>query len=203
MKAGKLSHRIEIYTVSLTTDSEGGFTSTETLKATVYAQIRQLSMSETTTSGQVVGENNFEIMIRRESINSFFNKTYILKWMNKRLNITSIITNEFYFIINATERDSIEFTSLTINNGDALPVGATPDQLYIDTGIIEAPEFGYPDLKTYLISTVDGYRFVSLSVYYPEESETITSISFDGVDTLFVINTANVDFGVLLMFIKI
>ena len=203
MKAGQLNHRINIYNIVLTDDGEGGFTKTETLLNTVYASVRQLSMSESTTSGQVVGENNYSVKIRRASVELYFDKTYIIEWKNKRMNITSIVSDDFFYNINATEADKLNVTTLTINNGDGLPEGEMPDILFIDTGLIVAPEFGYPDgLKTYYIAQIDGYKYISLEVYYSNEGDTITSVAYDGISTLFVVNTDNIDFGVLIKFIK-
>lgn len=103
MNTGELKHRISLYIVTQITDGEGGFTSTEALASTRYAKVRQLSQSESTTSGQVVGENNFSITLRRPE-NEILSRSLLLVWNNRRMNITGIETDDFWHYITATEK---------------------------------------------------------------------------------------------------
>lgn len=103
MKAGELKYRVSFYTITQSPDGEGGFTASETLFTTRYAKVRQLSQSESTTSGQVVGENNFKITIRRPEA-EILSRSLLIVWNNRRMNITGIETDDFYHYINATEK---------------------------------------------------------------------------------------------------
>jgi len=102
MKAGELKHRIELYTVTTTDDGEGGYTSTETLTATRYAKVTQLSMSESLRTGQVVGESNYKITYRKAPAETL-DKTTLIKWNGKRMNITAVVSDDYWFYVNCSE----------------------------------------------------------------------------------------------------
>jgi len=102
MNTGKMRHRVDIYTVTTTADGEGGTTPTYTLLATKYAEVKQLSMSESLRSGQVVGESNYRVSMRR-GIGENLSRSKQIRWNEKRMNITSIITDEFWLTVNCTE----------------------------------------------------------------------------------------------------
>lgn len=103
MQAGKLKYRVEFYTVTGSLNGQLGYSAVETLASTRYADVRQLSQSETLTSGQVVGENNYEIKVRRVP-GEIMAKSTLIKWNNRRMNITSIQADDFYLTIQATEQ---------------------------------------------------------------------------------------------------
>lgn len=103
MNLGKMRHRIELYTVTTTDDGEGGTTPVYTLTYTKYAEVKQLSMAESLRSGQVVGETNYRVTLRR-SPNETLGRTLQIRWNGKVLNVTSIVTDEFWHILNASEK---------------------------------------------------------------------------------------------------
>ena len=103
MNTGKLKYRVEFYTVTATLNGQLGYSAVETLASSRYADVRQLSQSETLTSGQVVGENNFEIKVRRAP-DEIMPKSTLIKWNGRRMNITSIQADDFYLTIQATEQ---------------------------------------------------------------------------------------------------
>ena len=103
MKIGKLRYYVDFYTVTQVSDGEGGFTSTEAKSFSRYAAIRQLSQNEAETSGQLVANNNFEIIVRRYNL-EVLSRSMLIKWNNRRMNITAITSDDYYHYINATER---------------------------------------------------------------------------------------------------
>lgn len=103
MKIGELKYIVSFFTIAQTPDGEGGFTATETLESTRYAKVRQLSQTEAATSGQVVGENNFKITIRRPE-GEILSRSLLIEWNGRRMNITGIETDDFWHYITATEK---------------------------------------------------------------------------------------------------
>ena len=104
MEAGKLRHRVELYTVSTTADGQGGSTPTYTLESTRYAEVKQLSMNESMRSGLVAGESNYRITLRRPTGVELSRSVTQIRWNGKRLSVTSIVTDEYTYTVNATER---------------------------------------------------------------------------------------------------
>jgi len=104
MESGRLRHRVELYTVSTVSDGQGGTTPVYTLESTRFAEVKQLSMSESMRSGLVAGEVNYRITLRRPTGVEFSRSITQIRWNGKRLSTTSIITDEFQYTINAVER---------------------------------------------------------------------------------------------------
>lgn len=104
MDAGKLKDRIELYTVTTTADGQGGSTATYTLESTRYAEVKQLSMNESLRSGMVVGESNYRITLRRPTGVEFNRSATQIRWNGKKMNVTGVITDVFWYTINATEK---------------------------------------------------------------------------------------------------
>lgn len=110
MKTGKLRHIISLVTNPVTPDGEGGYmVDTTIVREPVkrFANVRQLSMSETLDSGQETGESNYEITIRRWIDEKIGRGTQIL-WNGKMLNISSVVSDEYNFKIIASDRDLVE-----------------------------------------------------------------------------------------------
>lgn len=104
METGRLRHRVELYTVTTTADGQGGSTPVYTLESERFAEVKQLSMNESMRSGLVAAELNYRITLRRPTGTNFSRSITQIRWNGKRLNVTSVITDEFWFTINATER---------------------------------------------------------------------------------------------------
>ena len=110
MKTGKLRHIISLVTNPVTPDGEGGYMVDTTIVSEPvqrFANVRQLSMSETLESGQETGESNYEITIRRWIDEKIGRGTQIL-WNGKMLNISSVVSDEYNFKIIAADRDLVE-----------------------------------------------------------------------------------------------
>jgi len=103
MNIGKMRDRIDLYTVTTTADGEGGSTPVYTLTYTKYAEVKQLSMAESLRSGQVVGETNYRLTLRR-GVGDTLNRSLQIRWNGKVLNVTSIVTDEFWHTLNASEK---------------------------------------------------------------------------------------------------
>ena len=103
MNTGKLRDRIELYTITTTADGEGGTTPTYTLAATRYADVKQLSQSESMRDGMTVGEKNFRITMRRGTGENM-DRSLQIRWNGRKLNVTSIVTDTYWFYINASEK---------------------------------------------------------------------------------------------------
>lgn len=103
MDTGKLRHRIELYTVTTTADGQGGTTPTYTLASTRYAAVKQLTQAESMRDGMVVGERNYRITMRRGT-DEELSRSIQIRWNGRRLNVTSIVTDEFWFYLNASDR---------------------------------------------------------------------------------------------------
>ena len=95
--------RIDLYTITTTPDGEGGTTPTYTKTSTRYAEVLQLSQGEAMRSGMVAGERNYKITMRRGPQEQLDRSTQI-RIGTRRLNITSIISDVFWFYINAIEK---------------------------------------------------------------------------------------------------
>lgn len=104
METGRLRHRVQLYTVSTTSDGQGGSTPVYTLESERFAEVKQLSMNESMRSGLVTGESNYRITLRRPTGTQFNRSTVQIRWNGKRLNVTSVVTDEFWFTINAVEK---------------------------------------------------------------------------------------------------
>ena len=110
MKTGKLKHIISLVTNPVTPDGEGGYMIDTTIARDPvhrFANVRQLSMSETLDGGQETGESNYEITIRRWIDEKIGRGTQIL-WNGKMLNISSVVSDEYNFKIIACDRDLVE-----------------------------------------------------------------------------------------------
>jgi len=131
MKTGKLRHIISLVTNPVTPDGEGGYMVDTTIVSEPvqrFANVRQLSMSETLESGQETGESNYEITIRRWIDEKIGRGTQIL-WNGKILNISSVVSDEYNFKIIAADRDLVE---TDVNLPMVVPDGAilTEDGLF-------------------------------------------------------------------------
>jgi len=104
MESGSLRHRVELYTVTTTADGQGGSTAVYTLESTRFAEVKQLSMGESMRSGLVAAELNYRITLRRPTGTDFNRSITQIRWNGKRLSVTSVVTDEFWYNINATER---------------------------------------------------------------------------------------------------
>ena len=100
---GKMRHRIDIYTVTTTADGEGGTTAAYTLTYQKYAEVRQMSMNEVLRSGQVVGETHYKITLRR-GVGETLNRSLQVRWNDRVLNVTSVVTDEFWHHLTAAEK---------------------------------------------------------------------------------------------------
>ncbi len=106
MKIGDLRHQIQIYTITTTADGEGGTTNpVYILAATRFANVRQLSEAEALRSGMNMAERNYKITFHR-NLNEEFSTTQQIRWNGRLLNITSIVSDEFWFSIDASEQDT-------------------------------------------------------------------------------------------------
>lgn len=100
---GTMRQRIDLYTVTTTADGEGGLTPAYSLTYTKYAEVKQMSMGEVLRSGQVVGETHYKITIRR-GVGETINRSMQIRWNGKILNVTSIVTDEFWHHLTAQEK---------------------------------------------------------------------------------------------------
>ena len=100
---GTLRDRIDIYTVTTTADGEGGSVPTYTLTYQKYADVKQMSMNEVLRAGQVVGETMYKITLRR-GVGETLNRSLQIRWNSKVLNVTSIVTDEFWHKLTAQEK---------------------------------------------------------------------------------------------------
>ena len=100
---GNMRHRIDMYTVTTTADGEGGLTPAYTLTYQKYAEVRQMSMNEVLRAGQVVGETMYKITLRR-GVGETLNRSMQIRWNGKILNVTSIVTDEFWHHLTAQEK---------------------------------------------------------------------------------------------------
>lgn len=64
MQAGRLNRRLSIYSLTRSDDGAGGFTSTETLAATVWADIRSATPSEVYAAGRLEQRLSHVALIR-------------------------------------------------------------------------------------------------------------------------------------------
>lgn len=172
MEIGKLKDRIELYTVSTTADGEGGMTDpVYTLVYTKFANVRELSESEALRSGLSMAERNIEFTFHR-NIGELISRSMLLVYSDRRFNITAVTTDDSWFYVTASEMDRYpeggfdpgpgadmyhltNVSQLTIINGDALPPGIEPDNLFIDTGFSADYNSGEP----LIIVKPEGYVF--------------------------------------------
>ena len=109
MDAGKLDTRLEIKTLSKTPDGFGGFTSTSTVAATIWAYVREVAGDVRTneyTRGRYL---DIEVVIRDKTFDSNnINEDTILRIQNKTgdYRITSIFEGfkDKFVKISATKR---------------------------------------------------------------------------------------------------
>ena len=105
MKIGDLKHRIELYSITSTVDGEGGqATPTYTLIESRYANVRQMSESEISRSGLNVGERTYKVTMRKY-MSEVLSKAKQIRWGTKRLNISSVVGDEFWYTIIATDKE--------------------------------------------------------------------------------------------------
>jgi len=110
MDAGKLDTRVELKELTKTSDGYGGFTSTETTVATVWAYVREVKgdiQTDTYTRGRYL---NVEIVMREKTVDdNNIDEGTILKIQNKTgdYRITGIYEGfKGKFVkISATKRD--------------------------------------------------------------------------------------------------
>jgi len=120
-KPGKYKNRIEIYSVAVVPDGEGGYESPQyILVGYRYASVTQISESESFRSGLNLGEVNYRIKFHKGQQEEF-SRTWQIKHGNKMLNVTGVTSTDYEFTITASEMDRFpgtesDNTEVTVDN---------------------------------------------------------------------------------------
>lgn len=106
MRIGRLANRVELYAPTVSSDGQGGYTTSFALDSTRWADVRRVSGTRGFELGQMLDAEPYDITMRDDSS---LTTSWILKFDGKELVIHSIVRDfhEYgYMTVTAYERQN-------------------------------------------------------------------------------------------------